>query len=162
MDFLGYGKESIFYSSLTIEDCVKTLNSSVRKKKPISLGYSENYDDVVCKINGDKFHLFINKGLIPANSAYNPVFYGKLVNIGGGTTIKGYFNLSTSSAIITALIYLWMTGLPLFLDAPIWVTLLCFSFTSLTTMINMLWGKREMGPILEFIQRELQAIPVTS
>lgn len=157
MNLLGYGKKYNFNCRLNIEECVKTLTNSVEKKS--------SFNDVVVKIDGHKFQLFRKTDY--SNSSYNPVFYGTLVNIGEVSRIEGYFSLSIISLVITIFLYFWIIVLPLIAmnSENIWgkilVTLLTFSICSLITMGNLLWGKSKMKPILDFIQHELQATPIT-
>ena len=157
MHFLGYGKQYSFLTTLSIDECVKRLTNS--------MGNKSSSNDLVVNTNGDKFKLFRKTDL--STSADNPVFYGKLVN-GGEARVEGYFGLSAISIALTIFLYIWIIGLPLFLmnDESIWVkirvTLIVFSISSLFTVVNLLWGKVKMKPILDFIQHELDATPITS
>ena len=151
MNFLGYGKEYVFHSALNTDECVKSLANSVGKKS--------SYNDVQVKTNGNKFQLF--RKADTSNSSYNPVFYGNVVTDGKGSRIEGYFGLSIISLVVTSLLFLWFIIMPLLASnfkitwSMILVILLVLSICSLITVGNLLWGKKKMKPILDFIQHEL-------
>ena len=155
MNLLGYGKYYTFHSSLSSDECIKILTNSIENKI--------NFNDVLVKINGNKFQIFRKTDY--SNSSYNPVYYGRLVKVGDGSRIEGYFSLSTISLVITIFLFLWIIVLPLFAmkSEDIWkrilLTLVTFSCGSLITVVNLLWGKWKMKLILDFIQHELQAVP---
>ena len=152
MDFLGYGREYVFYTRLKNDECVKTMTDSI--------GIKHDFGDIRIKTKDSKFQLFKKRD---STSSYNPVFYGRLVDLGGETRVEGYFGLSVIEMVITIFLYLWLIVFPfLVMESESIVTriMICcaiISFSALITVVNMLWGKQKMKPLLDFIKQNLNA-----
>jgi hypothetical protein len=152
MNLIGYGKKHRFYSALSIDECVQILNAT---------GTFGSSIGIRARVNGSRFTL--SRKTDPSTSAYNPVFYGSLVDSGGGTVVEGHFGLSRFSMLITFLLYLWMAAMPLFLMSSesvlrrVGIAALVLGFTSLITLANLAWGKLKMKPLLVLIQHDLRA-----
>ena len=157
MDILGYGKKHSFLSKLNPDECWTILAESPWKKRWTH--------DITGKKYGGKFQLFMKADM--NTSSYNPVFYGKITADGKGSRIEGVFGLSVISLTATSLIYLWLIIMPILASknnitgATGLIVFFALAIGSVITSVNLLWGKRKMKPIIELIQNEFQAIPIT-